>query len=53
MPLNPFFGVIVIVAVPGVPLLKVRDETLGLTVTSGVVADVTVTCTVAVWTNEP
>ncbi len=55
VPVKPFCGATAIVAVPEAPLLKLRDEALGIIVKSGVPvpAAVTVTCTVAVRITEP
>jgi hypothetical protein len=55
VPVNPFCGATMIVVVPEVPLLKLRDAVLGSSVTSGVpLARVaTITCTIAVWLCEP
>ncbi len=55
VPVNTFCGATMIVVVPEVPLLKLRDVALGFSVTSGVpvARAATVTCTIAVWLCEP
>jgi len=56
VPMKSFCGVTVIVTAPEAPLLKLRNETLVASVTSGApptTGVVTVTCTMAVWLCEP
>ncbi len=43
VPVKPFCGATVIVAVPDEPLLKLREETLGVIMTSGAPGAITVT----------
>jgi hypothetical protein len=55
VPMKPFCELTMIVTVPEVPLLKLRDATLVSSVTSGMLASraTTVTCTTAVWVCKP